>query len=423
VRTRRETPARSPRVGLFGLLGSGNLGNDGSMQAVLDYLKAAQPHATVSCLCKGYQTVREYHGLATTPLNWYDSTGVRVRRLPVVLVKVLGKVFDAVRTLVFVAGQDVVIVPGMGILEATLPLRPWQDPYALFLLCLAGRLTRTPVALVSVGASAPSNPVTRALIVGAARLAGYRSFRDELSRDAMRGMGVDTSADEVYPDLAFALPIPPEYLSDDPVIGLGVMAYYGGDEDRARSEQIHHGYVTKMQEFVRWLLDNGRHVRLFTGDRVDELVVAEILADVRAQRPEVSSHVITEPVRTLPDLMTQMSTVDIVVATRYHNVVSALRLAKPTIAVGYSAKNEAIMQDMGQAGFCQQVGTLDVALLQEQLLELERDTERVRATLRARNLANRDRLDHQFAVLTERLFPGERSSPRRASRGHLRVTD
>lgn len=404
MRSRRGDPPRSPRVGLFGLLGSGNLGNDGSMQAVLDYLKAAQPHATVSCLCKGYETVHERHGLATTPLNWYDATGVRVRWLPVMLVKALGKVFDAVRTLVFVAGQDVMIVPGMGILEATLPLRPWQDPYALFLLCLSGRLTRTPVALVSVGASAPSGRLTRALIAGAARLASYRSFRDELSRDAMRGMGVNTSADEVYPDLAFALPNPPEYLSDDSVVGLGVMAYYGGNEDRARAEEIYRGYVTKMQEFVRWLLDNGRHVRLFTGDRVDELVVDEILADVRAQRPAVSSNVITEPVSTLPELMTQMSTVDIVVATRYHNVLCALHLAKPTIAVGYSAKNDVIMQDMGQAGFCQQVGVLDVARLREQLLALERDTEQVRATLRAKNLAYRERLDHQFAVLTERLF-------------------
>lgn len=416
MRTRKQIPARSPRVGLFGLLGSGNLGNDGSMQAVLDYLKAAQPDATVSCLCKGFEAVRERHGLATTSLNWYDSTGIRIRWLPGMVVKTLGKVFDAVRTLRFVAGQDVMIVPGMGILEATLPLRPWQDPYALFLLCLAGRLTGTPVALVSVGASAPTGRMTRALIAGAARLASYRSFRDELSRDAMRGMGVNTSADEIYPDLAFALPTPPEYATDDPAIGLGVMAYYGGNEDRPRAEQIYRGYVTKMQEFVRWLLDNGRHVRLFTGDKVDELVVAEILADVQATRPAVSSKVVTEPVATLPELMAQMSTVDIVVATRYHNVLSALHLSKPTIAVGYSAKNDVIMQDMGQADFSQQVSVLDVARLRQQLLALESDAEQVRATLRAKNLVYRERLDHQFTVLTERLFNSVRLSSDRTSR-------
>ena len=37
---RREQPiAAAPRVGLFGYLGSGNIGNDASMEAVLRYLR------------------------------------------------------------------------------------------------------------------------------------------------------------------------------------------------------------------------------------------------------------------------------------------------------------------------------------------------------------------------------------------------
>ncbi len=37
---RRARPAAARRVGFFGLLGQGNLGNDGSMEAVLAYLRA-----------------------------------------------------------------------------------------------------------------------------------------------------------------------------------------------------------------------------------------------------------------------------------------------------------------------------------------------------------------------------------------------
>ncbi|MGW2228622.1 polysaccharide pyruvyl transferase family protein, partial [Streptomyces formicae] len=50
MRAARETPVR---VGVFGLLGSGNLGNDGSLEAVLGYLRTEHPDAPVDALCGG----------------------------------------------------------------------------------------------------------------------------------------------------------------------------------------------------------------------------------------------------------------------------------------------------------------------------------------------------------------------------------
>jgi polysaccharide pyruvyl transferase WcaK-like protein len=41
------------KVGLFGLLGSGNSGNDASMETVLAYLREAHPDAVVDALCGG----------------------------------------------------------------------------------------------------------------------------------------------------------------------------------------------------------------------------------------------------------------------------------------------------------------------------------------------------------------------------------
>lgn len=64
------------------------------------------------------------------------------------------------------------------------------------------------MALVSVGANEISARATRTLVRWVGRLATYRSYRDDISRDAMRAMGVDTSRDQVYPDLAFSLPTP-----------------------------------------------------------------------------------------------------------------------------------------------------------------------------------------------------------------------
>ena len=58
-------------------------------------------------------------------------------------------------------------------------------------------------------------------------------------------------------------------------------------------------------------------------------------------------------VRTFADLTSAMAPVGTVVATRYHNVMCALKLAKPTISIGYAQKNLSLMADMGLAEFCQ----------------------------------------------------------------------
>ena len=48
---RERAGRRRSRVGLFGLLGSGNIGNDASMDAVLRYLRADHPDAIVDAMC------------------------------------------------------------------------------------------------------------------------------------------------------------------------------------------------------------------------------------------------------------------------------------------------------------------------------------------------------------------------------------
>ena len=48
-----------PRVGLFGLLGSGNIGNDASMEVVLRYLQTSHPGTVVDAMCRGPEEVRD----------------------------------------------------------------------------------------------------------------------------------------------------------------------------------------------------------------------------------------------------------------------------------------------------------------------------------------------------------------------------
>ncbi|MEU2503397.1 polysaccharide pyruvyl transferase family protein [Streptomyces sp. NPDC007863] len=386
------------RVGVFGLLGSGNLGNDGSLEAVLRYLRAEHPAAVVDALCGGPEAVTARFGIPATRLHWYRGEYRTASRAGAVAGKALGKLVDAVRTAAWVRRHDLVIVPGMGVLEATLPLRPWGFPYSLFLLCASGRLLRTPVALVGVGADAIAERPTRALVRWSARLAAYRSYRDGPSRDAMRAMGVDTTGDAVHPDLAFALPAPPPGAPPGPVC-VGVMDFHGGNDDRARAGEIHRRYVAETTRFVRALAAEGRRVRLLTGDAADATVVAAIL-------DAVDSPLVTAAgADSLAELMAETAAAEAVVATRYHNLVCALRTGTPTLALSYAAKSDALMEDMGLGAYRHPAREVDADRLLDRFRALEKHAAEVRRTLAERNGAAARRLDAHFAALSSSLFP------------------
>lgn len=100
-----------------------------------------------------------------------------------------------------------------------------------------------------------------------------------------------------------------------------------------------------------------------------------------------------------------MAPAGLIVATRFHNLVCALRLAKPTLSIGYAAKHDALMADLGMAGYCQHADGLDVGRLMEQFTELESRSAQVRLTITKRRAVLREQLAGQFAELSDQLFP------------------
>ncbi|MEV6881464.1 polysaccharide pyruvyl transferase family protein [Streptomyces sp. NPDC051135] len=401
--TSHEKPLR---IGLFGLLGSGNSGNDGSLEAVLDHLRTAYPGAVVDAMCGGPEIVATRYGIPATRLNWYRGEYRTASRVSAVAAKGLGKLVDVVRTAAWVRRHDAVIVPGTGVLETTLPLRPWGFPYSLFLLCATGRLSGTRVGLVSVGAGPIGNRPTRVLTRWSTRLAAYRSYRDTQSRDTMRAMGVDTARDEVYADLVFALPAP---AANEPAgapgpVCVGVMDFHGNNDERDRAEEIHRRYLDGTTRFVRALVAEDRPVRLLTGDELDRPVAAAIVDAVGSPLVTVAE------AASLADLMKETACADAVVATRYHNIVCALKVGAPTLALSYSAKSDALMAEMGMGAYCHPARETDADRLLEQFRELERNSAPVRRTLSERNRAVARRVHQQYTALAAALFPAHRTT-------------
>ncbi len=219
----------------------------------------------------------------------------------------------------------------------------------------------------------------------------------------------DARNDTVYPDIAFKLPAPaaPRQQRTDGqlVVGVGVMTYFGWRNDSSRGAAIYATYLEKITDFTLWLLDRGHAVRILMGDTNDYRAVNDLLANVAIARPDLpDDRLVFERMSSLHDLMRQIADIDVVVATRYHNIVCALRLGKPIVSLGYAEKNDVLMAEMGVGRFCQHVERFDLDLLIEQFTQLVAERQSYADGIRRANLACQERLEHQDSILLSRLL-------------------
>jgi polysaccharide pyruvyl transferase WcaK-like protein len=177
------------------------------------------------------------------------------------------------------------------------------------------------------------------------------------------------------------------------------MDFHGSNDERAVAEEIHRRYLDGTTRFVRALVGEGRRVRLLTGDELDRPVAVAIADAVGSPLVTVS------PAASLDALMEEAAAADTVVATRYHNLVCALKVGTPTLALSYSAKSDALMAAMGMDAYCHPARDIDADRLLEQFRELEKRAAELRRTLAERREAVARRVRHQFDALAAALYP------------------
>jgi polysaccharide pyruvyl transferase WcaK-like protein len=195
-------------------------------------------------------------------------------------------------------------------------------------------------------------------------LADYRSYRDVSSKDHLEAIGVDVKNDAVYPDLAFSLPRVGVPANHNPrgVIGVGLMNYYNRFGRSGNDETIYRDYLGRLALFVVRLLERRHTVRILIGDRVWDEGVRQDLRRALAERrlKYEDARIIDEPASSVDELLSQLSSVDVVVASRFHNLLLALMLRKPVIAISYHEKFQPLMDGVGLGGFCQDIEHIDV---------------------------------------------------------------
>ncbi len=407
------------KIGLFGQFGSGNLGNDGSLEAMLQLLRRVRPDADLPCICPRPDVVSRRFGIATAQLGGRPFSSGIIRAVDKVFLKLPHRLSGFIGAVTVAHGLDLVIVPGTGILD-DFGEGPFGWPLVVLCWALATRLGGAKLAFVSIGAGPVANGMSRRFIRMAGLIAAFRSYRDTISQDFMKSLGVDSRADPVSADLAFALP-PAE---DEPrnhaqgCVGIGVMTYRGWKKRDARGPAIYEAYLGKLAEIAETLLRQGQQVRLLIGDLGDREAIDNLLNRIHAPGAE---KIVVEPAASLEDVMRQIATTDIVVASRYHNIVCALAMGRPAISLGYAAKNGALLSDTGLDGFQHHIETFDPKAVLAQIDTMLERREQLAADVREGVKRYRLQLAHQEEILRAGLLREPRDAALSPSLRHREV--
>ncbi|KZM79378.1 polysaccharide pyruvyl transferase family protein [Cellulosimicrobium sp. I38E] len=387
----RSTDGPTVRVGLWGVFGTGNFGNEATLSALLQRFAPAPLVPVV--LCERPDEARARHGVEAVALGPVveRSRAGRWGRLVGTARDRAGLLVGAVRT---VRDLDAVVLAGTGCFER-LGSGAWGVPYEIWALSLATRLRRRPFVVLDVGAETSPRATARAFVRSAARSARYRSFRDESSRSSMVAIGAAAPDDVVATDLAFGLDLrsaPPPAAERSLV--LGVMAYRGRDDSQGADPEA--AYRARVLRLVRLLDEAGWHVTLVGGDDVD-LGFARSLEGL-------PPHVAVVEARTPEELVALTGRAVVTVATRYHSVIMSLLAGTPVVSIGYGEKHRAVLLQLGLEDTHRDVETFDPVEVVAMVEDQARRHDEIRARIASGVADARERLDAQWPAVEDVLL-------------------
>ena len=125
-----------------------------------------------------------------------------------------------------------------------------------------------------------------------------------------------------------------------------------------------------LRHFCRWLLARGYDIEIFTAEiSVDRYAIQELQ---RAAGSILSVQAVAGTVACIPQLdlkglLTQMSTFDFVVTSKFHGVIFSHLLGKPVVALSYHRKIDDLMRKVGHEDYCLPVSRFTADSLMAQL--------------------------------------------------------
>ena len=310
----------------------------------------------------------------------------------------LGRSFKVLRSL------DTLIIAGGGQL-GELWRGPWAHPYNVFKFCALTKLANRKLVFLNVGAGPLDSSLGKAFVRRSINLADYVSFRDVESQALVQRLRVKRNT-FVFPDSVYALDIS-KYESVNsvkplrPLVGLNPIGFCDPRSWCKSDVSAYSRYLSKLADFVVWLVSHDYGVRLFSGEKsVDMWALVDIRERLRKRLlPADIDEICLPPSSTVNDLLNEMSRFDFVVTSKFHGVVFSHLLEKPVIALSYHNKIEDRMKSLGHSQYCLKIENFDHEGLTKAFTALVRDAEKLRSEFHQASGTYANALKAQFDEL------------------------
>ena len=422
------------KIGLLDHLGGGNLGDDATMDTLMQGIRKRWPEAEIYGFSMNPSDTRERHGIPSYPIRrdtWSsphfsnDNHGPSFRQrmksrlarhrllsktLRMASAVMLRMPREAAREMLFLARSfsilrslDMLIIGGGGQLLDSWG-GPWKYPYTILKWVVLAKLSRLKCYFVNVGAGPLSSPLGRRFVRRALSLADYTSFRDDKSRELVQQIGFIGSA-PVHPDSVYGLEFPFLRVNGKKpggrVVGISPMAYCDPRIYWDKNQAVYDRFIQTMARFCVRLIEAHYSLVLFSTDiwfdapAIEDLKVA-LAGEAGA---ETLRHVEHAPVATIEQLLLQVSLTDYVVTCRFHGVIFAHLLNKPVLALSHHSKVATLMTDIGLSDYCVDIRNLDADALVQRFRCLAREQEHIKRLMAEKREAYQRELAVQFDSL------------------------
>jgi polysaccharide pyruvyl transferase WcaK-like protein len=424
------------RIGVLEHFGTGNLGDDATVDAVLQQITSRWPYASITGLSLDPSDSEKRHGIPCYPIRRGNlsfspkphgpATGEAAFRDK--LRAVLGKYrvlflvqqpTQFFKELLFLAKSfrvakslDLLIISGGGqLLDAW--GGPWAFPYTLFKWILLAKLAGAKCYFVNVGAGPLRYGLSKWFVRRSLHFADYVSFRDEKSRALIREIGFSGEA-PVIADSAYALNISDfnnktngGRRASELVIGISPMAWRDPRRYWDKDQSSYECFIRALADFCARLIRSHHRLRLFSSDIwFDSQAIVDLEAAIKNELAiDTSTWITREPVETIHDFLSQLSQVDCLVTCKFHGVVFGHLLNVPLLAIAHHPKVSTLMEDFELTEYCVDIRKFDVDLLSETFKRLVANINDIKLRTPQKVAFYRAELAAQF----DQLFPSART--------------
>ncbi len=408
---------KSNKIAFFGVFGNQNIGNECTLEATMYNIHKVVPDATFTCLCTVPKDTELRHGIPAFAAHreypaWLDSqlwSGRRsrfMRSLRKILFRIPLELIHWAKGFNVMKGNQMLIVPGTQVVSDYVT-GPFSWPYDIFKWTIIAKLCRVRLLFLNIGVGPIYHPLSRWFIKTSLNLSDYRSYRDIASKRYVEKMRPSQGCDPVYPDLAFSfkralLPACHRVGKQRPVFGIGLKDYLGREGSRDRNtNRTYRDYLDTLANLVAWLCERKYMVRVIIGDVSYDSGVKEDFMELLHERGLMNreGQIVSEPVFTVKQLLSQIAAIDFLVTSRFHNLVLALMLNKPVLCLSDHGKLDSLMTEIGLTEYCLPLANLGFDDLIDRVVKLEKNVERLKPYIKHKTEEYRRTLDKQYSLI------------------------